>query len=335
MQYQSSCGAFSVMPFNKVAATMIQSGPSHALDGRNRLIAWASIIFDHVTEADGSRRAVSPGGAGLFAALAMAPWAGETQIVAGVGRDFASLAGGLLEAHGVGTGGLVERDAHSIQSQLQYRNDGSRSETPVFGDDHFARLQVAADEIPENILPATGTYIFQDVAIGFWEGVRVRREVLGEVLWELHEGATQAGWHAGLRAAARSCAIVSLNKAEATRLFGPADGDLELLARAATAFGTCVALRVGDKGAYLATNDALLRIPPVAGPVVDVTGGGNAFSGGLLAGHCERPGDWAHAARCAAVSAAVAIVHRGAPAPLSHAARDAMYARATIERIQP
>jgi sugar/nucleoside kinase (ribokinase family) len=48
--------------------------------------------------------------------------------------------------------------------------------------------------------------------------------------------------------------------------------------------------------------------------VVDVTGGGNAFCGGFLAGWCIRPGDLEHAGRCAAASAALAIAQIGLPA---------------------
>lgn len=297
------------------------------------LVALSSIIFDHIVEADGREREPSPGGAGLFAALGIALWAPRTAIVAGIGRDFARLQQGLLADHGIATSGLVERDEHSIQSLLRYAADGSRTEQALRGPDHFARMQIAIEDIPPAVLPAAGTYIFQDAAPAFWQAVHENRHSLSPILWELHEGATEHGLSADLKAAARMATIVSLNRAEATRLLGPAS-DLDLLQRAAAALGTSVALRVGDQGAYLAADGNIWRIPPVPGPVVDVTGGGNAFSGGLLAGYCARPGDWEHASRCAAVSAAVAIAHVGAPPPIARAQRDAMYALVPFHNVQ-
>ena len=76
---------------------------------------------------------------------------------------------------------------------------------------------------------------------------------------------------------------------------------------------------MGADGAFVATPDRRLRVTPPPVPVVDVTGGGNAFCGGFLAGWLLRPGDAEHAARCAAASAAHALGQFGPANPLDHA----------------
>jgi sugar/nucleoside kinase (ribokinase family) len=83
-----------------------------------------------------------------------------------------------------------------------------------------------------------------------------------------------------------------------------------------------VALRRGAAGSlvYQRETGRYLRVPAAGARVVDVTGAGNAYCGGLLVGWCES-GDLAHAAACAAVSAAIAIEQIG-PAAITPALLD-------------
>ncbi len=75
-----------------------------------------------------------------------------------------------------------------------------------------------------------------------------------------------------------------------------------------------VALRQGKDGAllYERESDQFWRVPAAPAQVVDVTGAGNAFCGGLLVGWLETD-DIRQAAAQASVSAAFAIEQIGPP----------------------
>ena len=62
--------------------------------------------------------------------------------------------------------------------------------------------------------------------------------------------------------------------------------------------------------------------------MVDVTGGGNSFRGGFLAGSCQKPGDLEHAAGCGAAAAAICIARYGLPKPSQLLNAPALAARA-------
>ena len=79
-----------------------------------------------------------------------------------------------------------------------------------------------------------------------------------------------------------------------------------------------VVLRMGERGAYLATPDGRTRIPPHVVRAVDATGAGDAFSGAflarILAGDAPE-----QAARYGNVAAALKCTGYGAVAPIPRA----------------
>ena len=64
--------------------------------------------------------------------------------------------------------------------------------------------------------------------------------------------------------------------------------------------------------AYERASGRFLRVPAAPARVLDVTGAGNAYAGGMLVGWCES-GSLEYAAACAAVSAALVIEQIGPP----------------------
>jgi sugar/nucleoside kinase (ribokinase family) len=278
------------------------------------ILVFSNVIIDHVRDAGGVEHAPSAGGAGLFAAAGASAWWKPVALVAGVGEDFDTLTGGLADAYGFDRRGLVFRGPHSIQSRLIYEPDGGRSETPIMGADHFRRLQLTPADLDESLLPAAGTYLFRDDDPDFWAAVEALRPSLGRILWEIDCRLARPEKRAAFGKLASQVDIVSLNLAEGQAMLGPlAPGDL---AAGLISLGcSTVLLRMGAEGALVAGAGVMLHVTTPAHRVVDVTGGGNAFSGGFLAGYCARPGDLDHASRCAAAAAAHAISEPGVPPP--------------------
>ena len=79
-----------------------------------------------------------------------------------------------------------------------------------------------------------------------------------------------------------------------------------------------VVLRMGERGAYLATPDGRTRIPPHGVRAVDATGAGDAFSGAFLARILAGDAP-VQAARYANVAAALKCTGYGAVAPIPRA----------------
>lgn len=296
------------------------------------LLVMSNIIIDDVWEADGTHRGLNLGGAAVWAAVGASFWWPAVGIVAGVGEDIEAVSGGLLRKHRLLPDGELRRTAHTIRSTLRYQQDGGRTETPAFGPQHFQSLQVTPDDIPDVLRPAAATYIFRDVWPEFWDSYARRRGELGATLWELQgDVASPEHWPA-IKARLADIDIFSLNLAEGLGLFGEALSPHDIASKLTNAGARVVVLRMGGEGALVATAGERLIVRPPSHPVVDVTGGGNSFCGGFLAGWACRPGDIEHAARAGAASAALCIAQYGLPEPSSASAARRLAEACVVER---
>lgn len=296
------------------------------------LLALSSVIIDRIRESDGTEHPPMAGGAGLYAAAAMSMWWPSVALVAGVGTNFNEITGALAQLYGFDPRGLIVRGDNCIESLLAYAADGTRTETPTFGNRHFESMQIAPEDIDPGLLPAAGTYIFRGADADFWNVIGARRAAFGRVLWEIDARLAEQGDVEAIARLVPMVDILSLNLAEAVCLFGQSSAPS--LASKLQGLGvSIVALRMGAEGALLVRGSEALHIQPPRHPVIDVTGGGNAFSGGLLAGLTLYPDDLAEAGRHAAAAAACIISQRGLPAPPTQAQLAALAAAAPVHPV--
>lgn len=280
------------------------------------IIVLSNIIIDDIRLADGTHLPNTLGGAATYAAVAARLWWDEVAIVAGVGDDLAEVTGNRLSAFGLRDEGHLAVGAHTIQSRLTYRPDGTRTEVPVHGSDYFAKLQVGPKSIPASLRPAAGTYVFRDLDGHYWDEVRSMRPALGITLWEIQDDGIADRWPEAA-ALMPMVDIFSFNLNEAGSLLP--DALPEDVVRAVLDAGAGVAvLRMGAEGALVGTPSGLQRVQPPVSNVVDVTGGGNAFCGGFLAGWIAGGGNVEIASRKAAASAAHALAQFGPASPLQN-----------------
>ena len=294
------------------------------------ILILSNIIIDDLWFADGSNLPNTLGGAATYASVAARLWWDEVAIIAGVGADLDTVTAGKLAASGLRPEGHLVRSPHTIQSRLVYRADGGRTETPAYGPDHFASLQVLPDDIPAALLPAAATYVFRDLDMAYWASLMRVRDRLGTVLWELQDDGIAGRW-AEIAALMPMVDIFSCNRSEARSLLG--ERDPLSICRAIIAAGAKVAvLRLGEQGSLVMTSSACLAVAPPPSPVIDVTGGGNAFCGGFLAGWLIG-GDLETAARSAAASAAHALRQYGPGDPLDRRSATALAAATGIQHV--
>lgn len=290
------------------------------------MLVLSNIIIDDLWFPDGTHLPNTLGGAATYAAVAARLWWDEVAIVTGVGTDLEAVTRGKLTAWGLRHDGHLRRSPHTIQSRLVYHPDGSRTETPAYGPDHFASLQVLPEDIPATLRPAAGTYVFRDIDRPYWRSLEAVRGDLGMVLWEIHDEQIAGRWPE-IAALMPLVDLFSCNLSEARSLFGDIPPARMCDAMLATGL-EAVVLRMGADGALVATSAQRFRVTPPPSAVIDVTGGGNSFCGGFLAGWLLRPGDAEFAARCAAASAAHALGQFGPANPVGHA-QSRLWAEAT------
>ncbi|HWJ35335.1 MAG TPA: carbohydrate kinase family protein [Steroidobacteraceae bacterium] len=306
------------------------------------IVVISNIIIDDIVLAGGARRSSVLGGAATYSAIGAASWWPQVAIVAGVGGDLDELTGGRLARLGLRDEGLLIRDPHTIRNHLVYLADGERTETPMLGIEHFDKMQTTPDDVPDSLLPAAGTYFFQDVSPDFWRSVARRRAQLGATLWEWQAGGatpsvgdaapstggvTPAAWPS-VRALLPTMDMFSLTLSEARDLLGTQEPQ-DIVSKLLIAGANIVVLRMGAAGAVIADHRHQLRLRPPASRVVDVTGAGNAFCGGFLAGWCGTQ-DLEWAARAAAAAAAQTMLDYGPPDQIDHESLRALAGATTI-----
>ena len=294
------------------------------------LLAFSNLIIDHIVEADGTSRAPMLGGAGLYAAAAMRMWWPHVALVAGVGKNLTTFANREFLSYDFDPQGFVVRDNHCIESRLVYLPDGSRTESPTFGQDHFERLQLGIPDIAAELLPAAGCYIFMGTDPTFWNDVGRHRTHLGLLMWELDSVDARPDKLDEIASIAPLVDVLSLNIAEASSLLGaPLEPTGVLMKLDQLGFRRCI-LRLGAEGALASFDGRHAAISPPPSAVVDVTGGGNSFSGGFLAGLCRFPDDPLQALQCAAASAAEIIAQPGLPSRPDEAKLRVLAQQATL-----
>jgi sugar/nucleoside kinase (ribokinase family) len=158
-------------------------------------------------------------------------------------------------------------------------------------------MESLASDLPGPYRTAKGLYIFRSHAPAFWNSLRLLPTRPAQtILWEIAANAALPELRAMVAANLQLVDILSINRTEALRLYQA--NTVEEAALSACADGaSIVVLRMGSAGSLACDGTKMLHIPAAPVDVIDVTGGGNAFSGGFLAGFCQSGGNLETAGR--------------------------------------
>lgn len=277
-------------------------------------VVLSHVIVDDLRFPSGAGRRGVLGGAGSYAAAGLRLAAGRAGIACGVGEDFAcSEHAAWFRANGIDTAGLEPRGPRTPRSAVVYHAEDARTETPLFGDAHFATMAPMIERLPPAYRTARGYYLFRDHDATFWHEAAALRAATGAmVLWELHAASTEPECWPEVAERLACVDVVSLNLAEGRRLCGRQD-PREIVRRLLDAGVGVVALRLGADGALLGRSPGeCCHVPAWPAEVVDVTGAGNAFGGALLAG-VGAGQDWLLSACGAAAASSLMLEQYGPP----------------------
>jgi sugar/nucleoside kinase (ribokinase family)/fructoselysine-6-P-deglycase FrlB-like protein len=251
------------------------------------VVIVGNMTIDDIVHANGETTMASPGGNTLHAATGARIWGVSVGVVARVGADFPTSALDQLSGAGVDTLGLHRVVGTTVRNWVIYEDDGRRSW--VYRTPPERGLEVAPR--PED-LPAEwtagqgGTRVVHVAAMPFPSAARIVQHVRvsGRAVVTLDTHEAWAVGRAEFLALARQVDVFLPSREELVAVVGYDDPERacrELLDEGVAG----VVVKCGPEGVVLGrSNGQLARIAAPEVDVVDVTGAGDSFCGGLAAG---------------------------------------------------
>ncbi len=251
----------------------------------------ASIIIDDIVLWDGRTYMGTLGGAGSYAVVGMRTWNdAPLGLVGYLGDDAPEPFVAHLQRLGVSPNGLVHRTGLPTPRAWQlFEADGKRTQVFRTSLSEFVANQVRFDELNDELKQSHGFHVQRGGSIE--EVTCLVRQLKAAnpstvVVIEPVDAfldLDRAAWAPLLRA----CDVFLPNLEEAATLTG--ETSLANMATALLDWGSDrVVIRMAEQGIWVQDRQgSRWRVPAVPTQVVDVTGAGNAFCGGLLAGVVE------------------------------------------------
>jgi sugar/nucleoside kinase (ribokinase family) len=278
----------------------------------NYVIA-STAVTDEIRFADGKTVEKVAGGAGIYALCGVKLWCDDVLLVTGIGADFHRLYGEWYKRNELSMEGLIIKDDRTPHNIIQYYGNGEREETPLYGADHYLRIETTPEDLRPYFETAKGMYIFKNSNSEYWKRVIDYKKSSKTVLmWEIGCDATYQENYNCVKEIAKQIDIFSINLTESKNLMGKETLE-EIIAEYQSWNIPLVFLRRGAEGAVMITPDSIDYVSAEKNvSVVDPTGGGNSSSGAVLYGFTEgfTP---AECGRMGSVAAALCISRYGVP----------------------
>jgi sugar/nucleoside kinase (ribokinase family)/fructoselysine-6-P-deglycase FrlB-like protein len=273
------------------------------------VVVVGNLTLDDVVLPTGRTRMAAPGGNTVYAALGARMWEPRVGVVTRRGEDFPPEHLARLRKLGIATDGVVDIEGPTVRNWVVYEEDGRRTwiyRTPPGRSEEVA---VQPDDIPEDWLMADPLPVVHVAAMPLEAAERiVDRMTSGSsvplITLDTHEDWGTDVAHRVFALAARVHAFLPSKEelATLTGLEDPEDG-LDAIAHLPTPI---VVVKMGADGCLVRGPHTDVHVGISPGPVVDVTGAGDAFCGGFAAGLAAGLSS-TEAARWGAVSAGFAV----------------------------
>ena len=269
------------------------------------------VFIDDIILPDGESRIGRLGGGAVHAIMGMRLWAERVGLVSPLGENFPEkLREQMVELFD--DQGVKTRPVSSPRAWMVYEDDGTRYEVFRTDPNQMTCSLIHPGEFPAEYKKAAGIHLHCVAEqVPMWvEFLKSNGDPV--ILWEPWDCIMVPENRELFRRNAALVDVVSPNLKEGRLLTGRNDPK-EVLEDLLELDAKCVALRMGEHGSLI--GDAAGRrvwVPAMTfGPIVDVTGAGNAYCGGFVVG-LARTGDLLHAGCAGAVSASFALQQFGA-----------------------
>ncbi len=276
----------------------------------------------------GKSFALGPGGKGSNQAVAAARAGGAVHLITRLGRDpFADMARATWRAAGVIPEVTEDPESYTGAAYI-FIEAATGNNAIIIAPGAAGRIGEADVETRAGLIGSAAVFVTQleqPMAAALRGLALARAAGVRTILNPAPAAALPAGM-LGL------CDLVTPNESEAEGLTGIAVSGLDAARRAAAALvaggaGAAV-ITLGAEGALYHDRERSVHVPALrAGPVVETTGAGDAFTGGLAVALAEGR-DAVEAVRFASATAAISVTRAGtAPSMPARAEIDALLAR--------
>jgi len=247
-------------------------------------ISISFVIIDDIVMPDGTTHMGCLGGGGVHAAMGMRVWSEQVGLVASIGCDFPSNLMNQLEKT-FDVQGLAKCEMKTIRAWQLFETDGTRREIIRTDLDEFQQQKPEVKAFPKAYDNLQGVHLHcKGEEVASWvELLRQRGDPL--ILWEpLHIDCTAEN-RSNLINILPMVDCVSPNLQEARTLLGLHKID-DLLDKFLAYGARMAAIREGAVGSAFADSKGNhIRVPAAdVEKIVDETGAGNAYCGGLVVG---------------------------------------------------
>ena len=244
------------------------------------LVGVGSLFIDDIVKPDGTTHMGVLGGAVIHALMGAAIWGERAGLCAVCGEGLPETARQVISEH-LELTGLTTLPIPQVRAWQIFEHDGRRRE--------LHRVEIVTpfvqgaqpEHLPDAYINAKAYYLLQD-----FEGIlRWRDHVSGLLLWEPNQLVMTLENRHKFRETLQTSAIdiVSPNLLEAQIIYGDLTSQ-ELITAMLKDGAKTVALRMCSEGSIVATEREQHHIPAYITNLVDPTGAGNTYCGGLLTG---------------------------------------------------
>lgn len=254
-----------------------------------RVIIVGNLTIDDVVLPDGTTRMASVGGNCLYSALGARLWQAQVGIVTRRGEDFPHDFPALLRGLGVATAGIVDIPGPTVRNWVIYESNGERHWIYRTPRERSREVAVQAGDLPGAWLATQPPPVVHvtamplDAAEAIVDAVR-RSAPLAIITLDTHEDYVVA-YRQRLRALAGRVDAFLPSRAELADLVGY-DDPRRALSTLLSLPTPVIVVKMGADGLLIwdKARGTLHEVGIADGPVVDVTGAGDAFCGGFAAG---------------------------------------------------
>src|SRR5579883_1329230 len=282
---------------------------------RPRVIVVGNLTIDDVVLPDGTTRMASVGGNSIYATLGARLWQPSVGVVTRRGEDFPREHSDALHVPGVMTGGIVDILSPTVRNWVIYEANGERRWLYRTPRERSREVAVQPADLPVTWLEGEPPPVVHvtamplDAAEAIVETVR-RLAPHAVITLDTHEDYV-VDYRQRLRALAAKVDAFLPSRSELADLVGY-DDPLRALGSLVELPTPIIVIKMGEKGALVwqKAGETLHEVAIVSGPVLDVTGAGDAFCGGFAAG-LSLGDDALKAAQRGVISASYAVASFG------------------------
>ncbi len=256
---------------------------------RPRVIVVGNLTIDDVVLPDGTTHMSSVGGNSLYAALGVRIWQPSVGLVTRRGEDFPHDLTAILNSLGVAPEGVVDIQGPTVRNWVVYETSGERHWIYRTPRERSREVAVQPGDLPVEWLEAEPPPIVHITAMPLdaAEAVvdRVRNISPHTIITlDTHEDYV-VDYRQRLRALAGRVDAFLPSRSELTDLVGY-DDPRRALTDLTTLPTPVIVIKMGGDGVIVwdKARGMLHQVGVAQGPVVDVTGAGDAFCGGFAAG---------------------------------------------------